>query len=416
MADVGKRGDRPSDREAPALIELVMLDPAPAPSIGAPSATPRPRAPRPRRRWPPVALAAVLAVVIVATVLGDAGDDGQPAAVPVSTLTPTSIAATSIPATSVAPTTAPATTAGSPVTSARVSLGPGPVLGVERGWTLVSFDSPTLQMLDLDTGKSERFEFDIRRFAGATESVIVFSDRFVYTQHDGAPAVWSQRFVDKAPTILINDASIIAASSDAGRFWVALNQAGVNGEQLVAEVDTSGRRHNIVAVPLGLQVTGASAAGLWLRGSGRIYHFTSGGALQAVAIGTTIDASRTGVLYDDCAIAGPCTLRVASTPGSQPSSSNIGPSALIETARPKFPSDPAMSPNGRWLLLYHGVLDRRTSDQTFSSFLVEAWRWSPDGEWLFARTSFGAIAWNLADGRQIPLGDLALAGIVAVTR
>ncbi|MEO8694457.1 MAG: hypothetical protein ABI658_13125, partial [Acidimicrobiales bacterium] len=331
-----------------------------------------------------------------------------------TTIPTTTIPTTTIPTTTI---TASATTVSSPPPPARVSLGSGPVLGAARGWALATLDGSTLSLVDLDTGATERFTFDVALVGEPTRSTIFFSDRFVYTQHDGAPSVWSQRFADATPTILVNDASIIAASANAGRFWVALNQAGLNGEQLVAEVDTGGRRYNTVAVPSGLQVMGVSATGLWLRGSGRIYHMAGGGALQAVAIGTIVDASSTGVLYDDCAIAGPCTLRVANTPGSQPSSSNVGPSAEIEIAHGWYRSDPAMSPNGRWLLLTNAVLDRRASKQIGREQFLKSWLWSPDGEWLFAQTeNAGTIAWNLADGRQIALGDFALSGIVAVTR
>jgi hypothetical protein len=406
-----------------------MLDPGPRPraASGATKPSPRPER-RARRRWPLAALVAVLAMVLVVTVVRDDGSHAPPAAVPASTRVPATITAapttvpsttaaptTTVPTTTVPSTTVPATTVGGPSTSVPVSLGPGPVLGAARGWALASLDGSRLSLLDLDTGRTARFTFDVALVGD--QPTLFFSDRFVYTKRDGAPSVWAQRFVDSTPTIVLDDASVITASANAGRFWVALNQAGLNGEQLVAEVDTGGRRYNVVAVPLGLRVMGASATGLWLQGSGRVYHLASGGELQDLAIGTILDASRRGVLYDDCAIAGPCTLRVANIPGTSPASSNVGPSAEIEIARGWYRSDPAMSPNGRWLLLTGAVLDRRASNQIGRKEFFKSWLWSPDGEWLFAQTeNAGTIAWNLADGREIRLGDFDLSGIVAVTK
>ena len=76
-----------------------------------------------------------------------------------------------------------------------------------------------------------------------------------------------------------------------------------------------------------------------------------------------------------------------------------------------------MSPNGRWLLLDDGVLDRRASNQISRDYFLKSWRWSPDAEWLFAETEdAGTMAWNLADGRQILLGDFKLSAILAVTK
>ena len=419
MADVGNRGGRPSERDEPALIELVMLEPGPVPGHALPAArpggprSPGPPAPRLRPLLAGVALVAALAIVIVAVARDDGGDAPQ-AAVPASTVVPTTIAATSIPTTSI-PTTssAPSTPASTPVTTARVSLGPGPVLGVAHGWMLVSFDGLTMTLLDLDSGKTDTATFNIGRFAGVLDSAIMLSDRFVFAQRDGAPSVWSQRFRDEPATMVLNDASIVTASSSPGRFWVALSQAGANGEQLVAEVDPTGRRWATVAVPAGLRVVGSSAAGLWLTGSGRIFAISRESVLQQVAVGTVIDASSTGVLYDDCVVAGPCTLRLAGTSGPLPRSSGVGPSAEFEIARPWYFSDPALSPDGRWLLLTDRVLDRRTNNQINLNHFLKMWRWSPGGEWLFAQTeNGGTIAWNLADGRQIQLGDFALTAIV----
>ena len=426
MADVGNRGGRPSERDEPALIELVMLEPGPVPGTTLPAArpgaprSPGPRTPRMRHRRVAFALVAAFVVVIVAVVRDDRRG-AQQTAVPPSTLAPTTVVAapttlpaTSIPATSIAPSIAPSSLASGPITTAPVSLGPGPVLGAARGWTLVSFDSVILKLLDLDSGKTDTTAYDITRFAGATESAIMLADRFVYTQHaDGTPSVWSQRFLDEPQTMVLDDASIITSSSSPGRFWVALNQEGVNGEQLVAEVDATGRRWNTVAVPKGLRVVGSSAAGLWLTGSGRIFAISREGVVQHVAIGTVIDAASSGVLYDECGIAGPCTLRLA-TLGPVVTSSRVGPSADIRVARPNIRGDSALSPTGRWLLLADGAIDRRTSGPISHPFVLQSWRWSPDSEWLFAWTAnSGTIAWNLSDGRKIPLGNFALSGLVA---
>jgi hypothetical protein len=157
-----------------------------------------------------------------------------------------------------------------------------------------------------------------------------------------------------------------------------------------------------------------SSAGLWLSGSGRIFAITREGVLQQIAVGTVIDASIAGVLYDDCAIAGPCTLRIASTAAPFVQASRVGPSAEVHIARSNLRSDSALSPNGRWLLLADGAIDRRTSGQISHDFVLQSWRWSPDSEWLFAWTAnMGTMAWNLGDGRQIRLGNIVLSGIVA---
>jgi hypothetical protein len=358
-----------------------------------------------------VALVVALSIVIV-FVARDDGRDAQQAAVPGSTVVPTTIAATSIPTTSIAPSTAGATIPAGPITTAPVSLGPGPVLGAPHGWTLVSIDSVPMKLLDLDTGKTDSFDYKAGQFKN--QSSIILSDRFVYTQHDGAPSVWSQRFRDEPQTMVLNDATIITPSSSPGRLWVALNQEGVNGEQLVAEIDATGRRWNTVAIAKGLRVVGSSATGLWLTGSGRIFSITREGVLQQVGVGTLVDASSTGILFDDCAVDGTCTLRLATTSGPLPQSSRVGPSADIRVARPNSSSDSALSPNGRWLLLADGAIDRRTSGPIRHDFVLQSWRWSPDSEWLFAWTAnSGTIAWNLSDGRKIPLGNFALSGLVA---
>jgi hypothetical protein len=151
---------------------------------------------------------------------------------------------------------------------------------------------------------------------------------------------------------------------------------------------------------------------LWLTGSGRIFALARNGTLQAVAVGSAIDASVSELLFDDCAIAGPCTLRAVS-PNAAPT--RFGPSAELRAATTPDRTDSALSPNGRWLLLADGLLDRRTGAQVSHAFNLRAWLWSPDGEWLFVSTTGGAtVAWNLIDRRQIPLGDIGeLSGVVA---
>jgi len=291
---------------------------------------------------------------------------------------------------------------------APVALGPGPVLGAVHGWTVVSFDGVTLGLLDLDTGATTRFVYE---GTGAVKSTVMLADRFMYTDHGGAPTVWSQRYRDEPPTLVQQDASIITTSVE-GRVWVALNQAGVNGELLVAEIDGDGRRLTLLTIPNGLRVVGPISNGLWLTGSGRIFVLARDGVLQDVAIGAVIDASVNGLLYDDCAIAGPCTLRIVSPTARQ---SRLGPSAELRLPATPDSTDSPVSPNGRWLLLADGVLDRRTGAQVSHTFDLRAWRWSPDGDWLFVSTTGGAtVAWNLIDGRQLPLPGIGpLSGVVA---
>jgi hypothetical protein len=295
-------------------------------------------------------------------------------------------------------------------TTVGVAPGPGPVLGAPSGWTVVAFDSVTLSLFDLDTGVTTRFAYD-GRFPRAADSAIMLSDRFVYTDHGGAPTVWSQRYRGEPPTLIQQDATIITASSAPGRLWVALNQSGVNGERLVAEIDGEGRRSSTITIPNGLRVVGSNSTGLWLSGSGRIYSLTAAGVLRAIAVGTVDDASPAGVLYDDCAIAGPCSLRLA---GTAAQSARIGPSAETRIATTHDRTDSVVSPDGRWLLLRDGLLDRRTGTHLSHALVLRAWRWSPDGEWLFAWTAnAGTIAWRLADTLQIRLGDIAVSGLVA---
>ena len=156
---------------------------------------------------------------------------------------------------------------------------------------------------------------------------------------------------------------------------------------------------------------GASSAGLWLSGSGRIYSLSRSGGLLAVAVGTVVDASLSDVLYDDCAIAGPCTLRAAGPTATQ---ARIGPSAEIRIPVTNDRSDSALSPDGRWLLLEDGLLDRRTGARVAHSFVLRSWRWSPDGRWLFVfPANSDSVAVNLADGRNVHLGHIGvLAGVV----
>jgi hypothetical protein len=198
--------------------------------------------------------------------------------------------------------------------------------------------------------------------------------------------------------------------------WVALELDRPRTEYRVAEMDGAGRLSSIMTIPDGLRVVGASATGLWLEGSGRIYALARNGGLLPIAVGTTIDSSIGGLLYDDCAIAGPCTMRLARSNGSPPL--GVGPTAELHVASAINRSDSALSPNGRWVLLSDGLLDRVTGGRVSHDFILWTWRWSSDGEWVFLwAANEDAIAWHLADARQVPLGDFdhlaALTGVVS---
>jgi hypothetical protein len=298
------------------------------------------------------------------------------------------------------------------------------VLGAAHGWLVVSFDGERRSVLDLDTGKAETVTYVPYGPDGLRADLrapIVLADRLVYTAFDaGVSSVRSVRAGDEPPTLVIDHASILTPSSIPGRFWVALDTDQKSTDQnsnahKVAEIDQDGRVASTVSIPDGLRVVGAGATGLWLAGSGRIYSLTRGGLLQAIAVGVVVDASVSGVLFDDCAIAGACSLRFASPTPTLATLPLVGPSSEIHPATTIEPTDPAMSPDGRYLLLSDGLLDRRTGGRTAHPFILQAWRWSPDGQWLFVWTAhYETIAWNLVDGRQINLGNTnGLSGVVS---
>ena len=430
MVDVGIRGGRPAQRDEPPIIELEMLpgtiaSPRPAPAVH-PRRGSRSRRARWRTRWWLLGVPLLVAVIVLALVVRDGGPK-NPQAAPSTTVAPTTVAPATIVASSttlassatIAPSTTIATTTVSrPPTTvvATIALAPGPVLGAPRGWTIVSFNRATMSTVDLDTGRMVEFLANNRNEGGA-ESPIVLSDRVVYTSFDvfsseHTPSVWMQRYRDEPPTLLLDRASILNPSSTPGLLWVALARANVDDEQRVAEIDLAGRVVTTLVIPNGLRVAGPSGSGLWLTGSGRMFSLARNGTLQNVAIGAAIDASVNGLLFDDCAIAGPCTLRIVSPTARQ---TGLGPSAELRVPTTPDSTDSPVSPNGRWLLLADGLLDRRTGAQVSHTFDLRAWRWSPDGDWLFVSTTGGAtVAWNLIDGRQLPVpGIRLLSGVVA---
>jgi hypothetical protein len=391
------------------VVPVAVAQPRPRSRVQAP------RPSRPRGWWIFLAPLAVLVIVIAFVVIaGGSNDDrvAEPAPSTTAAVSETTVAPSSSPAPSTS--VAPLITVNSMPPVSGVSFPPGDVWGTARRWTLVSFTPMRLTLLDLGTGMTESFDFSPPRFS-ATQSMIAFSDHFVFTTGEGGrPSVRSQRYRDEPSTLVLDNASILTASTSPGLLWVALENENENdradGKQRVAEIDRGGRLLTTLEVPPGLRVLGAGPTGLWLSGSGRIYSLDRDGRLIAKEIGSVVDVSPLGVLVDDCAIAGPCTLRLAGE-----TSRRIGPSAEMRVATGTNSRDPALSPNGRWLLLADGLLDRQTGGQVAHSFEFRTWRWSPDSEWLFLVTTGSAVlAWNPADGRQITfarLGDLS--GVVA---
>ena len=66
-------------------------------------------------------------------------------------------------------------------------------------------------------------------------------------------------------------------------------------------------------------------------------------------------------------------------------------------------------------MLSNGILDLRTGGQLRHVFRVHAWRWSPDGQWVFLSISDGTMAWNLGDQRLVALNEFGtriIAGLV----
>ena len=390
------------------VVPVAVAQPRPRSRVQAP------RPSRPRGWWIFLAPLAVLVIVIAFVVIAGGSNDDR-VAEPAPSTTAAAPETTVAPSTSLAPSTsvAPLVTVNSVPPVSGASFPPGDVWGTARRWTLVSTDSVRLSLLDLGTGMTESFDFAPERFSAATLSMIAFSDHFVFTKEGPGPrSVRSQRYRDEPSTLVLDNASILTTSTSPGLLWVALENEndGADGKQRVAEIDQSGRMVTTLEVPPGLRVLGAGPTGLWLSGGGRIYSLERDGRLLAKDVGSVVDVSPLGVLFDDCAVAGPCTLRLAGA-----TSRRIGPSAEMPVATGTNSRDPALSPDGRWLLLEDGLLDRQTGGQVAHSFELRTWRWSPDGEWLFLVTTGSvAVAWNPADGRQITFGRLGdLSGVVA---
>jgi hypothetical protein len=272
-----------------------------------------------------------------------------------------------------------------------------------------------MTLVDLDSGRVSRFPSVARTTSGA-EFPIVFRDRVVYTVYEftarpPAPSVWSQALDATEPTLAADRASILTLSAAPNRLWIQLVDGATDEGYRVAEIDLDGRRVTTLTVPAGLAVVGASMDGLWLFGSGVVFAMTRAGAIRPMATGTFIDSNATGVLYDDCAVAGPCTLRYVNL---QSSTSIVGPSATLHPAGGGEHVESVLSPDGRWLLLRDGLLDRRSNTRHDHGYDVRGWQWSADGEWLFLSSNLDAVAWNLRDMRRVELGvDDRLTGVIS---
>jgi hypothetical protein len=408
---VGIRGERPSDREPP-LIELLPIEPrakavAKPPTTG-PSAGPSRSSPG-RRTIVVGALVGVIAVVgaIALATGGESGDDTPPrsTASPVTSIVPVSTASISLPSPtntvvigtgSLTPTSAPGTAAP----------------GRPQGYTWVSFNRSEMTLVDLDSG--ERLTYPVvERSAGGTESPIVLADRVVYTSYDfstspSTPSVWSQALGADRPVRLFVGAATIAASTRAGHVWIQSQTSALDTYEAI-EIDLSGRAVTRLTIPAGLRVAGASADGLWLAGSGRVFAINRAGVVREVASGSLIDTSADAVVFEDCPLAGPCSARVATATKR----SLVGPASAVRVAG-YGPTDSMLSPDGRWLLTVEALIDRTTSSAKSHSFKLRSWSWSADGEWLFVSAeNTDAVAWNLRDLRQVSLGVLGpLTGVV----
>ena len=409
---MGIRGGRPSDSQSPPLIELELLDvrpntrrvpvtQGPVRRDGAPD-----RRPRPRAGSVALGVAAVFAVgALVAMPRGDGEAESTPATTaPTTTL----VAPATVTPIATAPTTAPTSTTVAVVTvPTTTSRAPGPVLGVARGWSLVSFNRSSLTVVDLDTGGVTTTR-DQSRQQGGAERPIVLSDRVVYTWSDPrlpepSPSVWSQRLRDESPVRIIDRAWTIASSSRAGFFWVVPTPVPASGVRVV-EIDVTGAPATTLTIPAGLQIVGPSADGLWLTGSGRIYSLSRAGQLRSVAVGRLVDASVPGAVFENCPPATLCSLAVAKADGSI---STVGPSPDLPLVRDEFGGSSILSPDGRWLLLKNGVIDRNTGVQVRHVFTIESWRWSPDSTWLFLESrNDGPLAWNVREQRFVSLPAL----------
>jgi hypothetical protein len=272
-----------------------------------------------------------------------------------------------------------------------------------------------MTMIELESRQVSRFPSGVRVTGGA-EFPIVFRDRVLYTSYEMTarpvtPSVLSQAFDTTPPSLVADRATIVAVSAAPNRLWVRLVDEATDQGYRVAEIELDGRRVSTLTVPAGLAVVGASTDGLWLFGSGVVFALTRSGAIRPIATGTYVDSNAMGVLYDDCAVAGPCTLRYVN---SLSSTSMVGSSETLRPAGGREHVDSVLSPDGRWLLLDNGLLDRRSNTRHDHDYDLRGWQWSADGEWLFLSSNLDAVAWNLRDMRRVELGvDDRLTGVIS---
>lgn len=384
------------------MIELELLDARPERVVAHPPAgdAPRPKSPRRGRDLVVIAVAAFVVVAIAAALLRDDGDEAL--RTPATTSSPTTTAV--VPSSLVLPTTRSVFVPGVGELFPTTTIASAPSVAATElnRWLLVGLGPTELSVLDLTTRALEELSRPPEQRTRFHEAPIVVGDRVVYTTNAPAAAVWTQRLRDPSATRLLDRASVIAKSSSAGLFWVVLHEESTLEHYRVAEIDVEGRRTTTLTVPAGLVVAGVHSTGLWLTGNGRIFSMTRAGTVQQIAVGTLVDASLGGVIFDDCAIAGPCSLQLARNTSSR---SRIGPTAEIPVPRSVVDSDSMLSPDGRWLMLSNGILDLRTGGQLRHVFRVQAWRWSPDGQWVFLSISDGTMAWNLGDQRLVALNE-----------
>ena len=417
MSDVGIRGERPSSNEPPPLIELVVLEPRPKIATTVAASDPQPgrsSSPRRGRRVALVALIGVSAVIAIAVAVGDAGENktrppastgarATDARATIAPLTTTGVP----PSITIGPTSTPATSA-SPNLTVPQGFPGGP-----KGYTWVSFNRSEMATLDLENGQLSKYPSSART-VGDADSPVVFRDRVLYTSYvvtgnARRPTVWSQAYADAPPVKVVDRATIVTESATPNRLWIRLVDETTDDGYPVAEIDLDGRRVTTLTVPAGLRVVGASTDGLWLFGSGVVFAITRAGAVRPIATGSVRASAFAGVLYDDCATAGPCSLRYVNW---QSMTSLVGPSAELQLADTSI--DPVLSPDGRWLLLADRLLDRRSNTPHAHPYELLGWRWSADGEWLFLSTRGDAVAWNLRDQRRVGLGfHEQLAGVIA---
>jgi hypothetical protein len=355
------------------------------------------------------ALVALATVVAVGLATGGGEDDALP---PTSTVAVSSTVVHTNPGSVTAPVHS-GVLSGSVTTSAVTATTSAALADRPQGYTWVSFGRADMTLIDLDTGERSTYPSP-ERTAGGAESPIAFGDRVLYTSYDlspsgQTPSVWSQTLGADRPVRLVERAVVVVASTRPGHVWIQPRMAAVENYEAV-EIDLTGHTVTTLTIAAGLRVAGASANGLWLVGSGRILEIDRSGVVREIAEGALIDTSPDAVLYHDCPLAGPCTVRAANATREW----HIGSSATLDRASTHDGSDSMMSPDGRWLLTARALFDRTTSSSVAHSFELRSWRWSADGEWLFVSSAnTDSIAWNLRDLRQVSLGVLGLlSGVV----